>query len=104
MGLPASELKDDKRAAMRVHGRTGKECPECGDVVREVGTVRRAAPSGGTYVIRDFLLATDPGASPTAGDDAADAAWFSPEELPVLETSPGLVDAFVEWGLVRPSE
>jgi formamidopyrimidine-DNA glycosylase len=35
-GLPASELKDDKRAAMRVHGRTGEECPECGDVVREV--------------------------------------------------------------------
>lgn len=35
-GLPASELKDDKRAAMRVHGRTGKPCPECGDIVREV--------------------------------------------------------------------
>lgn len=35
-GLPAAELKDDKRAAMRVHGRTGQECPECGDVVREV--------------------------------------------------------------------
>jgi DNA-formamidopyrimidine glycosylase len=35
-GLPASELKDDKRAAMRVHGRTGLQCPECGDVVREV--------------------------------------------------------------------
>ena len=35
-GLPASELKDDKRAAMRVHGRTGEKCPECGDLVREV--------------------------------------------------------------------
>jgi formamidopyrimidine-DNA glycosylase len=35
-GLPASELKDDKRAGMRVHGRKGQECPECGDVVREV--------------------------------------------------------------------
>ena len=36
VGLPASELKDDKRAAMRVHGRAGQECPQCGDVVREV--------------------------------------------------------------------
>ena len=35
-GLTASELKDDKRAGMRVHGRTGQPCPECGDVVREV--------------------------------------------------------------------
>ena len=35
-GLPAGELKDGKRASMRVHGRTGEACPVCGDVVREV--------------------------------------------------------------------
>jgi formamidopyrimidine-DNA glycosylase len=35
-GKPAKELKDAKRAGMRVHGRTGEACPECGDVVREV--------------------------------------------------------------------
>ncbi|HKX66208.1 MAG TPA: DNA-formamidopyrimidine glycosylase family protein [Intrasporangium sp.] len=35
-GKPAKELKDAKRAGMRVHARTGEACPECGDVVREV--------------------------------------------------------------------
>jgi formamidopyrimidine-DNA glycosylase len=35
-GKPAKELKDAKRAGMRVHGRTGQTCPICGDVVREV--------------------------------------------------------------------
>lgn len=35
-GLPTTELKDAKRVGMRVHGRTGETCPECGDVVREV--------------------------------------------------------------------
>ena len=35
-GKPAAELKDAKRAGMRVHGRTGMPCPECGDTVREV--------------------------------------------------------------------
>ncbi|MCE1178441.1 MAG: Fpg/Nei family DNA glycosylase [Micrococcales bacterium] len=35
-GKPAAELKDAKRAGMRVHGRTGEPCPECGDTVREV--------------------------------------------------------------------
>ena len=35
-GRPVAELKDAKRAGMRVHGRTGETCPECGDVVREV--------------------------------------------------------------------
>lgn len=35
-GRPAKELKDAKRAGMRVHGRTGQTCPICGDLVREV--------------------------------------------------------------------
>ncbi|NYG06858.1 formamidopyrimidine-DNA glycosylase [Phycicoccus badiiscoriae] len=35
-GKPAKELKDAKRAGMRVHGRTGETCPVCGDIVREV--------------------------------------------------------------------
>ena len=35
-GNPAKELKDAKRAGMRVHARTGQACPVCGDIVREV--------------------------------------------------------------------
>lgn len=35
-GHPPAELKDAKRAAMRVHGHTGQPCPVCGDTVREV--------------------------------------------------------------------
>jgi formamidopyrimidine-DNA glycosylase len=35
-GLGAGELKGDKKRSMRVHGRTGEPCPECGDTVREV--------------------------------------------------------------------
>ncbi len=36
VGQEASELKGDKKRTMRVHGRAGEACPECGDVVREV--------------------------------------------------------------------
>ena len=35
-GKAASDLKDDKRSRMRVHGRTGEPCPVCGDTVAEV--------------------------------------------------------------------
>jgi formamidopyrimidine-DNA glycosylase len=35
-GLGASDLKGEKKAGMRVHGRTGEPCPVCGDTVREV--------------------------------------------------------------------
>ena len=35
-GLAAGDLKAEKRAGMRVHGRKGLPCPVCGDTVREV--------------------------------------------------------------------
>ncbi len=42
LGLPESRLKDAKRAGMAVHGRTGSECPVCGDTVREVSFATRS--------------------------------------------------------------
>ncbi|MGA1838789.1 DNA-formamidopyrimidine glycosylase family protein [Herbiconiux sp. 11R-BC] len=35
-GVAASSLKKEKKAGMRVHGRTGEPCPVCGDTVRQV--------------------------------------------------------------------
>jgi DNA-formamidopyrimidine glycosylase len=35
-GLAAGDLKAEKKAGLRVHGRAGQACPECGDTVREV--------------------------------------------------------------------
>jgi formamidopyrimidine-DNA glycosylase len=35
-GLAASDLKKEKKAGLRVHGKTGEPCPVCGDTVREV--------------------------------------------------------------------
>ena len=41
-GLPAAGLKGEKKSGMRVHGRTGQPCPECGDTVREVSFATKA--------------------------------------------------------------
>jgi formamidopyrimidine-DNA glycosylase len=35
-GLAAGDLKKEKKAGLRVHGRAGQPCPVCGDTVREV--------------------------------------------------------------------
>ena len=35
-GLPAAGLKAEKKSGLRVHGRKGETCPECGDTIREV--------------------------------------------------------------------
>lgn len=41
-GLPASGLKSDKKGNLRVHGRAGLPCPECGDTIREVSYATKA--------------------------------------------------------------
>jgi formamidopyrimidine-DNA glycosylase len=35
-GLAAADLKGEKKSGLRVHGKAGQPCPECGDIVREV--------------------------------------------------------------------
>lgn len=69
-------------------------------VEREVGTVQRSAPSGDTYVIRDFLCRAEKTQAVLAGDDAADAAFFEIEQLGGLDTSEGLLEALREWQLI----
>jgi formamidopyrimidine-DNA glycosylase len=41
-GLAASDLKAEKKAGLRVHGRAGQPCPVCGDTVREVSFADRS--------------------------------------------------------------
>ena len=69
-------------------------------VGRLAGTVERDAPGGGVYVIRDYLCEPVAEAVVRAGDDAADAAWFTVEELRELTTAPGLVEALDGWGVL----
>jgi ADP-ribose pyrophosphatase YjhB (NUDIX family) len=89
--------ESDEQAVVReLREETGYQ----GTVIREVGTVERDAPTGGIYVIRDYLLTVPPGSQPLAGDDAADAAWFTMDELANLPTSPGLVEALTGWGVL----
>jgi 8-oxo-dGTP diphosphatase len=71
-------------------------------VGRLVGTVERDAPAGGVYVINDYVceVCVDGAGTVRAGDDADDAGWFTPDEVRALDTSPGLVVALTEWGVL----
>jgi ADP-ribose pyrophosphatase YjhB (NUDIX family) len=69
------------------------------EVTRYAGRVLREAPSGGVYVIDDYLCRIV-GGELRAGDDAMDAAWFTLAELAELQLAEGLVSALGEWDLL----
>lgn len=71
-------------------------------VVRPVGSVGRAAPHGGIYLIHDFLLrpATEPASALAAGDDADAARWVTRQELESLPLVAGLVEALTAWSVL----
>jgi 8-oxo-dGTP diphosphatase len=66
---------------------------------RLVGTVRRDAPGGRVFDIRDYAAAVT-GGTLAAGDDADDARWVGRAELAELPLTHGLADALARWAVL----
>jgi ADP-ribose pyrophosphatase YjhB (NUDIX family) len=98
--LPGGRQEVDESADEGVIREVREETGIFVRVEREVGTVLREAPSGDTYVIRDFLCTCSGSPIAIAADDAADARFFDVEQLENLETSVGLLEALREWHLI----
>ncbi len=98
--LPGGRQESDETALEGVVREVREETGIHVKVSREVGTIEREAPSGDTYVIRDFLCSVVGDATVVAGDDAAEAAFFDVADIGELPTSDGLVEALQEWGLL----
>jgi formamidopyrimidine-DNA glycosylase len=56
-GLAASALKAEKKRGMKVHGRKGDTCPDCGDVVREVSYATKSLQYCATCQTKGKVLA-----------------------------------------------
>jgi 8-oxo-dGTP diphosphatase len=68
-----------------------------------VGAVRRPAPGGAVFEIRDYR-ATVTGGTLVAGSDAAGACWASPAELASLPLTTGLAATLTRWGVLAVPE
>lgn len=100
--LPGGRVEPDEEALHAVVREVREETGVTVAVIGEVGTVRRPAPSGDTYVIRDFL-AEPIGGDLVPGDDADDAQWVPCTELGEWDTTTGLIEALTAWGFLSPS-
>jgi 8-oxo-dGTP diphosphatase len=64
-----------------------------------VGAVSRPGPGGSVLDIRDYAATVTEGAL-IAGDDAADARWVAPADLPGLPLTEGLAAILASWGVL----
>lgn len=103
--LPGGRVEAGESGEEAVVRELREETGLVGVVERHVGSIRRPAPGGGTYVIEDFLVKVPDADYLVAGDDALAADWFSTDELEAVDTSAGLVEILQDWGLIaRPAE
>lgn len=100
--LPGGRVEEGESHEQAVVREVAEETGLDVTVVREVGTLERDSPLGAVYVIHDFLVEPVGDTQPRAGDDAADARWFTAEEIYDLSTSPGLTETLESWGLLTP--
>jgi len=97
--LPGGRVEPGEDDATAVIREVAEETGLVVEAGTRVGSVVRDAPGGDLYEIHDYACTVTWGRV-EAADDAADAGWFTPGELGGLPTSPGLVDALTEWGVL----
>jgi ADP-ribose pyrophosphatase YjhB (NUDIX family) len=94
-GRVESGESDEQAVAREVAEETGLEVR----VGRLIGSVRRPAPGGAMFDIRDYAATVIRGTL-TAGDDADEARWVEPAEMARLALTDGLAEALTEWGVL----
>lgn len=92
--IPGGRLEPGETAAEAA----ARECYEETGIEVAVGELL-ATVDLGPYVVDDFA-ATVVGGTLRAGDDATDACWCAPDELPSLPLTAGVADLLVRMGVL----
>jgi acetyl-CoA carboxylase carboxyl transferase subunit beta len=97
--LPGGRVEPGESPAQACAREVAEETGILVEVGREWLVLERPGPAGVTYEIHDFL-AEPVGGTLAAGDDAADAGWFSPDEMAALPLTTDLLGHLGRAGLL----
>jgi len=102
--LPSGRREPGEDAAVAAAREVLEETGLVVEVGALLGVLRRQDAEGHHHFeVHDFAC-RPVGGTLRAGDDAADARWFSLAEVPALRLPPGLLQALRDFGLVPPPD
>lgn len=97
--LPGGRVEPGERDAEAVVREVAEETALDVEPHALAGVVRRPAPDGSTYVIRDYVC-TLRGGTLAAADDALEATWASLADLDGLALVPLLREVLQDWRML----
>lgn len=97
--LPGGRIEPGESAEQAVAREVREETGLNVRVVRWIGRIERDAPNANRYVIDDYLVELVGEATLQAGDDAADAGFFTVDEIQALPLTEGLLTLLDQWGV-----
>jgi acetyl-CoA carboxylase carboxyl transferase subunit beta len=98
--LPGGRVEPGESPAVAAAREVAEETGLDVAVGREWLVLERPAGPGAVFEIHDFVAETL-GGTLRAGDDAAEAGWFAPGDLPTMPLTTGLFEHLVAAGFVE---
>jgi acetyl-CoA carboxylase carboxyl transferase subunit beta len=96
--VPGGKVQDGETLAEAAAREVLEETGVTVRVGEELGTLDLSTANGDVFEIHDFAAEYLIGQI-AARDDAADVRWFTPEELPALSLTQGLLGYLIRYGV-----
>ncbi|MDL9937968.1 NUDIX domain-containing protein [Gordonia sp. ABSL1-1] len=97
--LPGGKVQPGEELVAAAAREVAEETGLVVDVGAEISAFEISAADGRVFVVHDFRASVRSGEL-RAGDDAVRARWFSPNDLPAMRLTSGLLDFLAEVGVV----
>jgi 8-oxo-dGTP diphosphatase len=94
--VPGGRVEPGERLAEAVERELAEETAVAGKCGQVLGVAERIGREH-HFVILDYLVSVGPGQQPVAGDDAAEAAWVTFDELVHMDSAGALVPGLLAF-------
>ena len=98
--LPGGRVEPGESDVVAIARELREETGLRAEIGELIDIVARPGPGDVVYDIHEYAATPVEGGMLRAGDDASDVRWVTELELRALPTTPGLLEALTDWGVL----